>query len=75
MKEREVITIPSERVCIDLVGPFPKAKGGFEFLLTYVDMATSWPEAVPLRKTMCTIVIRQEIGTFLGGTIPNRESE
>ena len=28
MQEREVITVPSERVCVDLVGPFPKARGG-----------------------------------------------
>ena len=28
MQEREVVTVPSERVCVDLVGPFPTAKGG-----------------------------------------------
>ena len=38
MQEREVVTVPSERVCVDLVGPFPTAKGGFQFLLTYIDM-------------------------------------
>ena len=27
MKEREFRTVPSERVAIDIVGPFPKAKG------------------------------------------------
>ena len=59
MQEREVISVPSERVCIDIVGPFPKGKGGFEFLLTYVDMATRLPEAVPLRKTTSAIVINQ----------------
>ena len=59
MQEREVITVPSERVCIDLVGPFPKGKGGFEFLLTYVDVASRLPETVALRKTTSTIVIRQ----------------
>ena len=36
MQEREVVTLPSERVCIDIVGSFPTAKGGFRFLLTYV---------------------------------------
>ena len=40
MQERDVVTVPSEQVCVDLVGPFPTAKGGFEFLLTFVDMAT-----------------------------------
>ena len=59
MQEREVVTVPSERVCVDLVGPFPTAKGGFQFLLTYIDMATRWPEAVPLKKTTTREVIDQ----------------
>ena len=59
MQEREVVTIPSERVAIDLVGPFPVARGGFRYLLTYLDMATRWPEAIPLRKTTTRIVIEQ----------------
>ena len=50
MQEREVLTVLSERVCVDLVGPFPKAKGGFQILLTYIDMATRWPKAIPLRQ-------------------------
>ena len=40
MKEREILTVPSERVAIDIVGPFPKAKGGFQYLLTCIDIAT-----------------------------------
>ena len=59
MQEREIVTVPSERVAIDIVGPFPVAKGGFRYLLTYLDMATRWPEAIPLRKTTTRIVIDQ----------------
>ena len=59
MQEREVVTVPSEKVCVDLVRPFPTAKGGFQFLLTYIDMATRLPEAVPLRKTTTRVVIDQ----------------
>jgi len=40
MVEREVVTVPGERVAIDLVGPLPKARGGFEYMLTCVDLAT-----------------------------------
>jgi len=57
MHEREVLTVPSERVCVDLVGPLPKAKGGVEYILTYIDVATRWPEAVPLRTTTTAQVI------------------
>jgi len=32
--------MPFERVAVDIVGPFPTAKGGFRFLLTFVDLAT-----------------------------------
>ena len=58
MVEREVITIPSERVCVDIVGPLPKARGGFEYLLTAIDVATRWPEAVALKKTTAGIIVR-----------------
>ena len=58
MCEREVLTVPSERVCVDLVGPLPKGKGGVEYILTYIDVATRWPEAVPLRSTTAQVVIR-----------------
>ena len=56
---REVVTVPSECVCVDLVRHFPKAKGVFQFLLTYVDMATRWSEAMPLRKTTTQVIIAQ----------------
>ena len=28
MQEREVVSVPSESVCVDIVGLFPTAKGG-----------------------------------------------
>ena len=59
MQEREIVSIPSERVAIDIVGPFPTAKGGFRYLLTYLDMATRWPEVIPLRNTTTRIIIEQ----------------
>ena len=59
MQTREVVTVPSERVAVDIVGPFPVAKGGFRYLLTYLDMATRWPEAIPLKRTTTRIVINQ----------------
>ena len=52
MQQRKVVTVPSERVCIDLVGPFPTAKRGFQHLLMYIDMATQWPEKILLRKLL-----------------------
>ena len=56
MQEREMVEVPSERVALDIVDPFPKAKGGMEYLLTYIDMATRWPEAIPIRKATTGII-------------------
>jgi len=57
MQLREIVTTPFERVAIDLVGPFPTATGGFRFLLTCIDLATRWPEAIPLKTTTSRIII------------------
>ena len=59
MQAREIVTIPSERVAIDIVGPFSVSRGVFRFLLTYLDMATRWPEAILLRKTTTKIITEQ----------------
>jgi len=70
MIEREIVTIPSERVAIDLVGPLPKARGGFGFLLTCIDLATRWPEAVALKKTTARIVIKNLLEFFSQNGFP-----
>ena len=51
-------------MCVVVVGPFPIAKEGLRFLLTYIDMATCWPEAIPLRNTTTEVVIDQLIQIF-----------
>ena len=58
MVEREVKTIPSESVCIDLVGPLPKDRGGCEYILTCMDVAARWPEAVALNKIMASVIVK-----------------
>ena len=64
------MTVPSERVAVDIVGPFPVAKGGFRYLLTYLDMATRWPEAIPLKHTTTRIVIDQLMLIFSRNRFP-----
>ena len=64
MQERELVSIPAKRVAIDLVGPFPTAVGGFKYLLTCIDLATRWPEAIPLRTTMSKVIITQLTSIF-----------
>lgn len=40
---------PFSRVLIDIVGPLPKTRSGNSYILTIMDLATRYPEAVPLR--------------------------
>ena len=72
MQLREVTTIPFESVAIDLVGPFPTAVGGFKFLLTCIDNATRWPEAIPIRTTMAKTIIHQLTNIFTRCGFPTR---
>ena len=38
-----------ENVAIDIVGPFPRSHG-FKYILTYICLASRYPEAIPLRQ-------------------------
>ena len=58
MVAMEIVTVPFERVSIDLVGPLPKSRGGFQYLFTYIDNASRWPEAEPLRSITSKSVIK-----------------
>ena len=58
MVAREIVTVPFERVSVDLVGPLPKSRGGFQYLFTYIDNASRWPEAEPLRSITSKSVIK-----------------
>ena len=44
-----VLSTPFSRVAIDLIGPLPKSKSGNRFALVAVDLATKYPDAVPLK--------------------------
>lgn len=57
MVPRETVTVPFEKVCVDIVGPFPQGKGGFRYIVTYIDVATRWPDAVPIRKQTARAVL------------------
>ena len=70
MQTREIVTVPAERVAIDMVGPFLVARGGFRFLLTYLDKAMKWPEPIPLKKTTTRIVVDQLTLIFARNEFP-----
>ena len=65
-----VISEPFERVAIDIVGPLPRTKSGFKYLLTMVDYGTRYPEAVPLRSTDSASVATALMGIFTRLGVP-----
>jgi len=61
---------PFSRVVIDIVGPLPKTATGYSYILTIMDMATRYPEAVPLKNTSAKIVVRELLQFFTRFGLP-----
>ena len=59
---------PFSRIIIDCVGPLPKTKSGYEYLLTIMCASTHFPEAIPLRniKTKNIVKALVKFFTFVG---------
>ena len=43
---------------LDILGPFPRAIGGFEFLFVAIDKFTKWPEVTAMRKVTAQLAIK-----------------
>ena len=57
-------------MAFDLVGPLPKGKGGHRLILTYIFLATKWPEAVPSRNVSSGTVGQAMVDLFCRTAIP-----
>ncbi|NQZ62984.1 reverse transcriptase domain-containing protein [Crocosphaera sp.] len=51
---------PFHKCAIDLIGPLPVTDRKHRFVLTLIDYATRWVEAVPLKET-CTTTVAEEL--------------
>lgn len=67
-----VVEEPFSRVMIDCVCPLPKTKKGNEYLLTIYDLATRFPEAVPLRNIKAKPVLEALISFFSRFGLPKQ---
>ena len=65
-----VITEPFEKIVIDCVGPLPKTKRGNQYLLTIIDVASRYPEAIPLRRITTKNVVKALIKFFTQVGLP-----
>ena len=70
LMERAVLSEPFEVMAVDLVGPFPLGKGGYQYLLTCVCMASKWPEAIPLKRMTARAVTDGLLEVFSRTGIP-----
>ena len=66
------IGTPFERVAIDLVGPFtPASEQGHKYILTMIDVATRYPEAIPLKNVTSEAVAEALFQAFSRLGFPN----
>ena len=66
-----LIDTPFQRVAIDIIGPIhPISENGNRYILTFVDYATRYPEAVPLRSIETTRVAEAMVQVFTRVGIP-----
>ena len=57
---------------LDILGPFPRAVGGFEYLYVAIDKFTKWPEVEPVRKVTAQSAVRFFRSIVCRFGIPNR---
>ncbi|KAI2661959.1 Retrovirus-related Pol polyprotein from transposon 17.6 [Labeo rohita] len=52
---------PFERLILDCVGPLPKSREGYQYILSFMCAATRFSEAVPLRNLKAKTVVKELI--------------
>ena len=66
-----LIDTPFKRVAVDIVGPIaPPSEAGHRYILTLVDYATRYPEAVPLKKNTTEAVAEALLDIYSRVGIP-----
>ena len=71
LRKMPIIDTPFKRVAVDLVGEiFPASSRGHRYILTVVDYATRYPEAVPLKNISTITVAKALVSIFSRVFIP-----
>ena len=65
-----VVAEPFATIAFDLVGPLSKGRGGFQLVLTFICLASRWPDAIPLRIMTANNVAKGMIDIFLQNRDP-----
>ena len=65
------VSEPFKKIAIDLIGELPKTKTGYKYVLTLIDYATRYPEAIPLKTTHSRVIAEALISVFSRVGLPN----
>jgi transposase InsO family protein len=57
---------------LDILGPFPRAVGGFRYLYIVIDKFTRWPEATPVVKINKQFTVKFIKSIICRFEVPNR---
>lgn len=72
LQQMQRIDKPFEKIAIDIIGPLPKSNENHTHILTLVDYATRWPEAVPLKSTTSEHIAEALVSIFSRLGIPKQ---
>lgn len=64
----QAFPLPNNRfdhIHVDVIGPLPPSKGGFEFAFTIIDRYSCMPMAIPLKKATATATLGQLIKSWI----------
>lgn len=64
------IATPFSKIALDIIGPLPESDKGNSYILTIIDYATRYPDAMPLPDMKSTTVIEALLEMFSRVGIP-----
>ena len=68
--ERCHSTPSHENVAVDLVGPLPRTREGYKYILTYICLSSRYPDARHLKTVMASEVVEALLDIFCQHGIP-----
>ena len=67
-----VVHTPWHKIAIDIVGPLNTTTSGYKYILTIIDMATRFPEAIPMKRIDSASTAEALLNVFAIYGIPNQ---
>ena len=64
------VTTPFERIAMDIIGPLPRSRAGYRYVLVVCDYGTRYPEAVPLKSVDAEHIAEELVKLFARVGIP-----